>query len=113
MENWIKIKMGFLVFSLIITIVSWRVDCSSVSDQTGAVGLSSIEGFFAGYGDFNSDQATDIFTISHDCKWKIFKIRFLILIKRTALWGILFISKILYPRKTMQYLVNIRNLILK
>lgn len=58
--------MGFLVFSLIITIVSWRVDCSSVSDQTGAVGLSSIEGFFAGYGDFNSDQATDIFTISHD-----------------------------------------------
>jgi len=39
---------------------------SSVSDQTSEVGLADIEGVIAGYGDFNSDQATDVFVISKD-----------------------------------------------
>ena len=58
---------------LIFAVVSW-VRCTSPSDQTTAISLASVEGTFAGYGDFNSDQATDIFVISHDCKWNFLQL---------------------------------------
>ena len=62
--------MGFFHLTLFVftTIVGSLVWCTSLSDQTNTIGLSDIKGTFAAYGDFNSDQATDVFVISDDCK---------------------------------------------
>ena len=63
--------MGFFhLYTLFVftTIVGSMVWCTSLSDSTNTIGLSDIKGTFAAYGDFNSDQATDIFVISYDCK---------------------------------------------
>ena len=56
------------VLSLFLVFLAYHDVLSSVSDQTSEVGLADIEGVIAGYGDFNSDQATDVFVISKDCK---------------------------------------------
>lgn len=57
----------FLVF-LLVSYFLQKGRTASVSDQTASVGLNFIEGVVAAYGDFNSDQATDVFVIADD--WK-------------------------------------------
>ena len=58
-----------MLFYLVVTTLFMKyAECSSVSDQTTAIGLNGIEGRIAAYGDFNSDQATDVFVLSKDCK---------------------------------------------
>lgn len=59
-----KMYRGFFIVALLVH----YAELSSTSDQTTAVGLSEIEGTIAAYGDFNSDQATDVFIINKDCK---------------------------------------------
>lgn len=57
-----------LTFLAFVAIVGSFLRCNALSDQTSTIGLSNIKGTFAAYGDFNSDQATDVFVISDDCK---------------------------------------------
>jgi len=60
-----------------VSLLVHYVELSSISDQTESIGLSGIEGMIAAYGDFNSDQATDVFVINNDCKMCLYLYFFL------------------------------------
>ena len=45
----------------------------AVTDVTSEINLG-VDGIIAGYGDFNSDQATDVFVIANGGKFSIFDV---------------------------------------
>lgn len=54
-------SIGILILSSVIFVQVY----SSFNDVTSKIGVDSVDGILAAFGDFNGDKSTDLFIISH------------------------------------------------